>query len=326
MTQKVLVTGGSGFIGTNLGERLIALGYEFINVDIRPPKSSNYLKNYHFVDVTDFAAVSKFIADCEPQFLIHLAARTDLLGDVSEDYLVNTDGVENICTAISQCPSIKRALFASSMLVCRAGHIPEKVDEFSANTAYGLSKVEGEKIVRKFEEMMPSAVIFRPTSIWGPWFDAPYKTFFEIVLSRRYFRIGSSSSTKTYGYVENAVNQILSLMVSQDQLSSQTLNYIGDAEPVNIDEWADLISSAAGLSRPLLVPKILIVLGGVAGDLLARFGVNFPLTSFRVKNMTTDNILSKYIVKNRFESEKISFIEGIKRTLNWLKEHRGDRN
>ena len=114
-------------------------------------------------------------------------------------------------------------------------------------------------------------------------------------------------------------------MISQDLPNNQALNYIGDVEPINIDEWADLISATAGLSRPLLVPKILIILGGVAGDLLSCFGINFPLTSFRVKNMTTDNILSKYIVQNSFESDTISLAESIKRTLDWLKEASGER-
>tara|TARA_B100000787_G_scaffold169064_2_gene159223 strand:- start:48 stop:1019 length:972 start_codon:yes stop_codon:yes gene_type:complete len=319
MTKRVLVTGGSGFIGTNLIERLVKLGYYVVNVDIKPPKNTKYLTNYYFLDITDQVALCEFICDLKPQYLIHLAARTDLLGKTREDYKVNIGGVENICIAASQCPSLKRILFASSMLVCRAGYIPRDGYDYSATTAYGHSKVDGENIVRRYEKKLPSNIIFRPTSIWGPWFDVPYKTFFDIVLSRRYFKIGAKSCTKTYGYIENAVNQIISLLISEDDFDDKNLNYIGDRIPVNVDDWAALISSVAGLHKPYSVPFPLIVLGGLFGDLLTLLGVTFPLTSFRVKNMTTDNILSEFTVVNSFQSEEIEIKEGVKKTLKWLK-------
>ena len=319
MKNLVLVTGGSGFIGTNLIERLVELDYDVVNIDIKPPKNTKYLKNHYFLDITDQITLCKFICDIKPQYLIHLAARTDLLGETREDYNVNIGGVENICIAASQCPSLKRILFASSMLVCRAGHIPRDGYDYSATTAYGQSKVDGENIVRQYDKKLPSNMIFRPTSIWGPWFDVPYKTFFDVVLSRRYFMIGAKSCTKTYGYIGNAVNQIISLLISEDDFDNKNLNYIGDRIPVNVDDWAVLISSVAGLPKPYSVPFPLIVLGGFFGDLLTLLGATFPLTSFRVKNMTTDNILSEFTVTNSFQPDEIDIKEGVKKTLKWLK-------
>lgn len=318
MEELVVVTGGSGFIGLNLVARLIELDYQVINIDIKPPKNIKFLNNYHFLDINDQTALSKFIGECKPKYLIHLAARTDLLGNNREDYAVNIGGVENVCIAAAQSTSLERVLFASSMLVCSAGHFPSRGDEYSATTAYGQSKVDGENIVRQYEDHLPSNIIFRPTSIWGPWFNAPYKTFFDIVLSRRYFNIGARSCTKTYGYVGNAVNQIISLLVAEEEFDNMSLLYIGDRTPVNVDEWAGLISSLAGLPKPYSVPFPLFVLGGFFGDLLSLLHINFPLTSFRVKNMTTDNILSDLTVGSKYSTDEIGLEEGIKVTLQWI--------
>ena len=313
-----MVTGGSGFIGTNLIERLVNLEYHVVNLDIKPPKNIKFNKNYRYLDINDQATLCSYICRLKPHYLIHLAARTDLLGETKEDYKVNIDGVENVCVASSKCSSLERVLFASSMLVCRVGHIPRDGYDYSPTTAYGQSKVDGENIVRQYEKKLPSNIIFRPTSIWGPWFDAPYKTFFDVVLSRRYFMIGAKSCTKTYGYVGNAVNQIITLLKSEDSFDNKSLIYIGDRIPINVDDWAVLISSLASLPKPYSVPFSLIVLGGVLGDFLSLLGVNFPLTSFRVKNMTTDNILSEFTVTSNDSIKYIGIEEGIKNTLNWL--------
>lgn len=319
MKEKVLVTGGSGFIGTNLGMRLISLGYDFINVDIKPPRHTRYRDNHISLDINDKDGFCEIINQIRPQYVIHLAARTDLDSDSIEDYKVNIDGVRNICIAVSKCSSVKRVLFASSMLVCKSGYIPENEFDYSATTAYGQSKIEGEHIVRSYQEKIPPSIIFRPTSLWGPWFGEPYSLFFDMVLNGTYFKIGPSSSTKTYGYIENAVNQIISLFFLDLKKDNGRLKYIGDFEPINIDEWADLICFVAGLPKPFNMPKLLLVSGGIVGDLLAFLGFKFPLTSFRIKNMTTDNILSRYLVENKFISEEIKTIEGIQKTLKWMR-------
>jgi len=319
MSRLVIVTGGSGFIGINLITRLLKLGYKVVNLDIKKPRKKSQEKNHLYIDITNFEKLNCIIENYKPDYLIHLAARTDLKSNNISEYKVNTVSVKNICVALSNNKIIKKILFASTMLVCKAGHIPLTDSEYSATTAYGLSKVEAEKIVKKYSKDLPSHYIFRPTSIWGPWFQKPYRDFFDLLLSGKYFKIGPLSSTKTFGYVENSVNQIISLMESEIKINEGLPIYIGDNIPLNLDEWADQIASIANCRKPFKIPFFILRIGAIIGDFLSLLRIKFPLSSFRLKNMTTNNIIPNLPNKQLKKYPVIDVNTGIKATLKWIK-------
>ena len=169
--------------------------------------------------------------------------------------------------------------------------------------------------MRKWRENMPVCSIVRPTSIWGPWFGEPYRNFFDIVLSGRYVRIGKRSSTKTYGYVENCVNQILSIAKSNDSIE---YCYIGDAAPVNVDVWSMEIASLSGVKKPFKAPMVFFYFLAALGDACNFFGLRFPFSSFRLKNMTTDNVVDCSLADKLNCYPAISRLDGIRTTLCWL--------
>ncbi len=121
-------------------------------------------------DGSDF--IGGIVADFSPDYVIHLAARTDLRGSTLESYRANTDGVENLIDALARCSGIKRLIFASSTMVCPIGYQPHDENDCAPPNYYGASKVRGEQLVRAAESL-GEWVIVRPTSIWGPWFDVP---------------------------------------------------------------------------------------------------------------------------------------------------------
>lgn len=317
MNKRVLITGSSGFIGTNLIERLLGLEYDVKGVDIRKPRNVVHNNIYENVDLKDGEALIEVLLTFRPDYVIHLAARTDLDGKEPEDYLDNTLAVKNLCNAVIECEFIKKVIFTSSMLVCRSGYIPKRNDDYCPNTEYGVSKVEGELIVKGLSKQLPDFLIIRPTSIWGPWFAAPYKNFFDLVLSKRYVRIGGKACTKTYGYVGNSVNQIITLLESKT--SKNSIYYIGDQPPLNVDIWAVQISKKAGLPRPIRVPFFLLKSAAIFGDVASYLGIQFPLTSFRLGNMTTDNIFNDIPVCKINKYKVVSLDEAIMKTINWVK-------
>jgi nucleoside-diphosphate-sugar epimerase len=321
--QKVIVTGGSGFIGTNMVEYLIENGYKVVNFDRLPPRDSTYLSSWLNIDICNLDELMKASISFMPDYIIHLAARTDLNEQIRlEGYDVNMKGVENIMKVAVSVKSVKRIIVASSMLVCKLGYIPSHDIDYAPSTLYGESKVITEKITRSYPI---DWVIIRPTSIWGPWFGEPYRNFFELVLSGHYINLNrSKSSTKTYGFVKNAVYQIHSIMRSEEEWVKNSMFYIGDTPPININDWAKLIRAVAGLKPVLTVNASFLKVIALVGDVLMKLSIPFPLTSFRYRNMTTNNVV-KAIEKTYTIAPNPPYVnldEAIRATIKWIKTKR----
>jgi len=316
--MKLIVTGGSGFIGTNVVNYYLSQGWEVRNIDVKQPKVATTERYWVKCDITDTEALMAAVRDFNPQYIIHLAARTDLEGATIEDYRANTVGVENILKAAATLEGLQKILITSSMLVCHSGYQPKDQFEYAPTTRYGESKVITEQIVWQ----MPPAcdwAILRPTSMWGPWFGVPYRNFFDMVKAGMFFHIGHRSCTKTYGYIENAVYQIHQILMTPTTDVSNKVFYLGDVPAVFIEEWANQIAAELGRKVPR-VPFFLVRLAALLGDVLVKVGVHFPMTSFRLKNMTTDNIIDLRNTQQIAPNPPVNRMTGIRRTLEWMEQ------
>ena len=316
--KKILITGGCGFIGTNLIEKLLQReDITLLSIDIAEPKIEAHRKVWHNVDIRNGERLKEVITDFLPDYVIHLAARTDLNGKELQDYDANMQGVSNMLDALELVPNLKLAVFASSMYVCEPGYMPKNFEDYAPHTLYGESKVETE---RRIKERNPKYTwsIIRPTSIWGPWFGEPYNKFFHIVLNHMYFHMGKRACKKTYGYVDNAIYQIMSILEADAEKVNRKVFYIGDYEPYDITEWANEIAKEAGIWIPR-IPYWCFVCAGWFGDLLKKFGITFPMTSFRLHNMTTDNVHDLNPINAIAPNLPVSRIEGTRRTLEWIR-------
>lgn len=317
--MKIIITGGSGFIGTNVVEYYASNGHEVINIDMKAPKYAVANKYWKECDFRDGEKVSSIVCEFNPDYIIHLGARTDLDGKTLSDYNSNTIGVKNILDAAAKVVSLKKILITSSMLVCKVGYMPKHQKDYCPTTAYGESKVETENLVW---ENLPKCdwAILRPTSMWGAWFGVPYRNFFDMVKKGLYFHIGHTACTKTYGYIENAVYQIDQILMNDTSDENNKVYYLGDAQPVWIEEWANQIAVELGKKVPR-VPLWVVKCAALFGDLLFKLGIHFPMTSFRLKNMSTDNIINLDNTTAIAPNPPVDRITGIKRTLEWMKEH-----
>ena len=316
--MKILVIGGSGFIGTNLIEYLIRNQCgDILNIDIVEPKIFTHQKYWKKCNVCDKESFQTVVEAFNPDYVIHLAARTDLNGKELMDYDANMSGVSNLLDVLESIPNLKRAIFASSMYVCEPGYVPKNFEDYAPHTLYGESKVETEKRIKSRNPAYTWSII-RPTSIWGPWFGEPYNKFFHIVLKRMYFHMGKRACRKTYGYIDNAIYQIFSILKAPEEKVMRKVFYLGDYEPYDITEWADEIASCANIKIPR-IPYSFFVLAGWLGDLLKLLGVTFPMTSFRLHNMTTNNVLELNPIQEIAPDLPVKRIDGTRRTLEWIK-------
>ena len=315
--KKILITGSSGFIGTNLMKKLIdEKFYSILGIDIQSPKIESHNEFMKKVDITDEVKLTEVIEGFNPNFIIHLAARTDLNGKSLLEYSANTIGVEILLNVVKGLKNIERVIFTSSMYVCVPGYSPINENDYKPHTIYGESKVITEKLVKNFDKKYKWSIV-RPTSIWGPWFGEPYKNFFDVILSNRYFHMGPMACVKTYGFIDNVLDQILSLLAcSSIQMDEETF-YLGDKIPYDISIWADEISLLSG-KKIRTIPFVIFRLAALFGDFLNFCNISFLMTSFRLKNMTTNNIYELSKIHNISGEDKVIRKDGVKSTLHWM--------
>jgi nucleoside-diphosphate-sugar epimerase len=313
---KIIITGASGFIGTNLLEKLVEDNNNVINIDINHPRNTKHLKYYKHIDIMDYKSLAECVNNFNPDYIVHLAARTDLDGKTLKDYSINSIGVENILKVSKQSPGLKKIIITSSQLVSNAEYKPKNQFDYHPTTVYGESKVITEENVWNNKPNCDWAII-RPTSIWGEWFGIPYRNFFDMVVSKRYFHFGKKSATKTYGYIGNTIYQIEKILFSNTSDENNKVFYLGDVPPINIKEWANEIANILHY-KIVTVPYILIFMAAICGDLLKNMGVSFPMTTYRLHNMMTDNIIDLSNTIKLVPESPYTRIQGIIKTLEWL--------
>lgn len=106
--HKILITGGSGFIGTNLTDKLILDGHKVLNIDIKEPQNEELSKYWEQADINDLQNFREIVLKFEPDYIVHLAARTDLDGKSIEDYNANILGVDNLLKIANELNNLKK--------------------------------------------------------------------------------------------------------------------------------------------------------------------------------------------------------------------------
>jgi nucleoside-diphosphate-sugar epimerase len=319
--MRILVTGGSGFIGTNLINKLAGGGHEIVSVDLCEPRLETHLPLWREMSLLDADSLSQLVAEFQPDYVVHAAARTDLRGKSAEDYAANTTGTLNLITAMDAAASLKRVIFVSTMLVCRNGYSPASDIEYCPDSMYGRSKVEMEELVRmRMGLAAREYVIVRPTSIWGPWFGEPYLQFFLAIRRGLYFHPGWDRVSKQFGYVGNVVDQIETLLTADAAKCSGSVFYLGDYAAYTVRDWAELIQTEFGTKRIRTMPVTILRTIAAIGDALLHMGWNrVPLTSFRLSNMLKSNFLDSENTAKVCGPLKHSIADGVRETVAWIR-------
>jgi len=322
--SRVLVTGGSGFIGTNLIESLRPRVTSLLNLDVVEPRNGGHIDVWKRCDIRDERSLIDAVAAYRPDIVVHLGARTDLHGTSRDDYAANIGGVENVVRAVGRAGSVQLAVYASSRLVFDIHHRPSDEFDYHPTTAYGESKAEGERIVRDRAGEASPWLMVRPTSIWGPWFGVPYRDFFDAVLRGRYVHPAGRRIRKSYGYVGNSVFQLERLIDAPPADVDGGVFWLADYPPIEVAAWAGEIRRCAGLGPVRSVPTWVLQAGGRAGDLLARLGMSDPpLTSFRVDNLLTEMVYDSGSTQRIAGELPFTMADGVRATVEWLRSTSG---
>ena len=234
--MKVLITGGAGFIGTNLALSLLNSGYEVkILDDLSTGLKQNISKDAEFVNtsILESIQVVKAIEDCE--VVVHLGARGSVprsIKDPVATHNINSTGTLNVLEAARTSKS--HYIFSSSSSVYGSNMILPKNEDMVLRpiTPYAASKMSGEGLSLAYAKTYGLSVsTFRFFNIFGPWQrpDHEYaavlpKWISKCMKSDDIEIFGDGEQTRDFTYVGTVVNVII------DCISNKVLH----PEPVNL--------------------------------------------------------------------------------------------
>lgn len=315
--MRILITGGSGFIGTNLIDDLRRQQASVVNLDPAAPLCPTHSPYWRDCDILNLADLLAQFRSYRPTHVVHLAARTDTTGKRTlDDYHTNTDGTANVLAAVAACPSVSRLIVASTQFVCRPGYVPQNDRDYSPHTVYGRSKVIGEQLTRK-AQLDCAWTIVRPTTIWGPWLLRHRDQFLAVLRRGWYVHPAGKPCIRSWGYVGNLVDQIRKILeLAPEKVHGKTL-YVGDP-PADLADWVNAFSQRVHGRDVRTVPRGVLRCLGLAGDLLQACGARFPITSTRYLSMTEDYPVPIGPTFELLGQPPYSLKEGVEEVFRWL--------
>jgi dihydroflavonol-4-reductase len=175
--MKVLITGGTGFIGLNIIEAALQEGYE-VHALIRETSNRTFIKNfdvtYHTAELDDFEGICQAVPGMD--YIIHCAGVTSCYEhDYAELSKVNVEGTKNIVKAAIK-HSVKRLIYTGTTSTIGAKDDPDTIadesfvlDGFRAESPYARTKTQAEKIVSEANRKGVETIILNPAEVIGPY-------------------------------------------------------------------------------------------------------------------------------------------------------------
>ena len=313
---RVLVTGGSGFIGKHLIKKLSSTKNRLLNIDLIQPSLRSQNQYWKQCDIKDLAKLAFFFKEFQPTHVIHLAAKANLKGDSIEDFPDNVIGTSNVVDCVNQMDHPVRLAHTSTQYVVTPGTFPKTDDFLQPYTAYGESKAEAERIVRL--NCSKCYIILRPTNIWGPMHANFPNEMWPYLEKRYYFHPGFSPITKYYGYIDNSIAQILKLSIDCDgQDVCGKVFYITDL-PIDSSDWLNGFSIALSGKPIRRIPRSIWYLLSRIGDLAIISGIKVPISSDRYFRLTVNESLPIENTITLTGIPKVSLKEGVLASTEWF--------
>ena len=295
--KKVLITGGSGFLGINLIRYLKEKGVDAIHVldiaDFDYPEKKEPWLEFTLGDVRDVAAVEKCVEGCD--MVVNTAAALPLYS--AEDIrTTEVDGVRNCINACCKF-NVPRLVQISSTAVYG---VPKKhpiyeTDEMIGVGPYGHAKIEAEELCRKARQEGFCVPIIRPKSFIGPERLGVFALFYDWAYTGHGFpMIGSGNNRYQLLDVEDLCSAIWLTMTLSDETVNTEFN-IGATDFTTMKEDYQAVLDKAGYGKKihrLPIKPIVIILRMLEALKLS------PLYPWVYETASTDSFVSVEKAKN----------------------------
>jgi GlcNAc-P-P-Und epimerase len=292
--SKILITGGSGFIGSHFHSALSQTGDntgnhgQIVNLDLLAP-AFPHTSAYVPGDVRDGHSVLDALTQHPCDAIIALAAEHRDFGIAHDDYFrTNEHGTRMICEAAAKT-GVKKIVFLSSVAVYGGTSAPtSEATPPAPATPYGASKLAGEAVLAAWvkQDASRSVAVLRPTVVYGVNNRANMLRLLIQIDRNRYANIGRANNIKSIAYAENVVQAALFLLEAM-RPGMEIYNY-ADQQQMTVAEISTTIAAALGKRQPLSVPYALAYTMGLPFDLAIKLtGRDLPVSTMRIKKLCT---------------------------------------
>jgi len=308
--MRYLVTGGAGFIGSNIVDELVRRGHDVVVLDdLSSGKKANLEQVLHKVElkvgsITDFRTAQEACDGAD--FVVHLAARTSVprsVKDPIETNRINIDGTLNMLVAARDA-KVRRLVFAASSSAYGETPVLPKVETMQPApiSPYGVSKYVGELYAQVFGRVYGlENVCVRYFNVFGPRQDPSSQ--YSGVLSRFMLAVlegknpviyGDGEQSRDFTYVANVVDETLRACEAPGA-SGKVFNG-GTGSRISLNEVIKLLEKVSGR------------------EIEASYD---PPRSGDIQDSQADISLASRILGYR---PKVQFEEGLRRTWEWYSE------
>jgi nucleoside-diphosphate-sugar epimerase len=326
--MKVLITGGTGFIGSRLALRCLESGYK-VNVigQINTP-AEEYNKQFIeskgakicLTPMSDTNTLNKLVDD-NIDYIFHLAAAQHEMNIPDQRFWdVNVEGTRNILNAAVDS-GVKRFVHGSTIGVY--GILNGAIDEGSPckpDNIYGVTKLAGEKLVLSYIEKLPVSVIRIPET-YGPG-DRRLLKLFKAIKKQVFFKIGNGRNLHSLIYIDDLIEGLLLAATCESSVGKVFL--LSGKEAISTNDMIEIVSRNLD-KKP---PRIRLPLAPVWAAATITEGILRPLKiqppihrrriDFFKKSFTLSHQKAKEIMGF---TPKVSFNEGSLNTAKWYAEN-----
>lgn len=319
--KTYFITGGAGFIGSSLSEKLIKEGNKVITIDnfcdfydvkIKENNIKEISKNTNFKiyrnDIRDRQAIKEIFDENQIDIVMHLAAMAGVRPSIENPILyqeVNCMGTQNILEEMKS-HNVKKLVMASSSSVygnCKEVPFREDMVVDFAISPYAATKKANEVMTHVYHKLFDiNVVMLRFFTVYGPKQrpDLAINKFTRLMMENKEIPMfGDGTTSRDYTYIDDIVNGIIkSCNYCMENKDVYEILNIGNSSPVSLREMIETIGKALGKE-----PKI----------------KQYPMQPGDVERTYADVSKAKKLIG--YEPQ-ISFEEGIKRFANWYKENK----
>ncbi len=321
--MKVLITGGSGFIGSHLLERLLNHNYH-IKCLIRENSNLRWIKNlpveFVYGDVCDFNSLLPIVQNVD--YIYHLGGI--LRTNTESDYFhVNHEGTKNLLTACSQLnPNLRRFIYISSQAAAgpSVDGIPlTENDPPQPISCYGKSKQLAELTVLEFQKFFPVTII-RPPVVYGPRDDDTLEVFKYIKFGIKPL-LGNQEKIISLIHVHDLVRGIQ--IAAEHQNAKNEIFFIANKKGYR---WIEVIDAIAQVmdkkALTIRFPEFVLDLAASLNEQVTNI---FKSAAIINRDKAVEMKQSYWLVDASKAEQKLGFVpeilleKGLKETYHWYR-------